>query len=114
MTKQKCMRERERRGEREQETCKKDPEENTQRRKQTTMTTTNQVCATKKIQAGEKPIIIMIMIMMVVFKGLSLKALSTLQDHEGGGGEEVTKQLHECFSLGKRERGICVGKKKSQ
>ena len=31
-------------------------------------------------------VVIMITIMMVIFKRLSLGAVSTLQDHEGGGG----------------------------
>ena len=34
---------------------------------------------------------------MVIFKCLSLKALSALQDHEGGGGDGVTKIITQMF-----------------
>ena len=36
-------------------------------------------------------------IMMFMFKRLSLKALSALQDHEGGGGDGVTKIITQMF-----------------
>ena len=36
-------------------------------------------------------IIRILIIIMVIFKRLSLKALSASQDHEGGGGNRVTK-----------------------
>ena len=36
-------------------------------------------------------IITMIIIIMAIFKRLSLKAISALRVHEGGGGDEVTK-----------------------
>ena len=40
---------------------------------------------------------LIIIIIMLIFKRLSLTALSALQDHEGGGGDEVIKIITQMF-----------------